>query len=148
MVEEVLSSLRVVKAFGREDHEQARFFQSSRRRVKELMRVSLLQGGFDLAIGTTIAAGTAAALYVGVLHVRSGKISTGDLLLVVAYLAQLYEPLRTASKKWTDIQGSMVGAARAFSLLDDDDRGHGEAWCARHRTLQGRSPVRRRIVLL
>src|SRR6266851_5383788 len=77
VVQEVLSSMRVVRAFGREEHEHARFLISSARRMRELLRVSVLQGGFDLLIGATIGIGTAATLYIGVLHVRSGVLTLG-----------------------------------------------------------------------
>jgi ATP-binding cassette subfamily B protein len=119
IVQEVLSSMRVVKAFGREEHEHARFLHRSRRRMRELLRVSFLQGGFDLLIGTTIGVGTAATLYIGVLHVRSGALSLGDLTLVLAYVAQLFEPLKNISKKLAELQGAMASAERAFSILDE-----------------------------
>src|SRR5258706_6479891 len=118
VVQEVLSSMRVVKAFGREEHEHARFLHSSARRMRELLRVSLLQGGFDLLIGATIGIGTAATLYIGVLHVRAGILSLGDLTLITAYIAQLYEPLKAVSKKLADLQGALASAERAFALLD------------------------------
>ncbi|MFO0965415.1 MAG: hypothetical protein U0793_07495 [Gemmataceae bacterium] len=44
--------------------------------------------------------------------------SPGELLIVMAYLAQLYSPLETLSKKIADLQGSLVRADRAFALLD------------------------------
>ena len=119
VVQEVLSSKRVVKAFGREDHEQERFVYRSTRRMKELIQVSFLQGGFDLLVGVTIAMGTAAALFIGVRHVQTGALSLGELMLVTAYIAQLYDPLRAISKKLADLQGGFASAERAFSLLDE-----------------------------
>lgn len=119
IVQEVLESMRVVKAFGREDHEQERFLERSTHRKRELLQVSGLQGGFELLVGMTIAFGMAATLYIGVLHVRSGLLSLGDLMLVLAYIAQLYEPLKAVSKKLTDLQSGMASAERAFALLDE-----------------------------
>ena len=119
VVHEVLGSMRVVKAFGREDYEQSRFLHRSTRRMQELLRVSFLQGGYDLLVGVTIAVGTAVVLYVGAMHVKSGVLSLGDLLLVTAYIGQLYEPLKAMSKKIADLQGSLASAERAFALLDE-----------------------------
>jgi ATP-binding cassette subfamily B protein len=119
IVQEVLASMRVVKSFGREDHEHARFLHRSTRRMHELLRVSFLQGGFDLLIGTTIGIGTAATLYVGVMHVRAGILSLGDLTLIIAYVAQLFEPLKNISKKLAELQGAMASAERAFAILDE-----------------------------
>ena len=47
----------------------------------------------------TTAAGTAAALFIGVTHVRSVALTLGELLVVMAYLAQFYSPL-TPSASW------------------------------------------------
>jgi ATP-binding cassette subfamily B protein len=77
MMNEVLSSLRVVKAFAQEEHEHSRFQQKSRGLMKEHVRVSMIQGFFDFAIVATIAAGTATTLYVGVLHVQAGLLTLG-----------------------------------------------------------------------
>jgi ATP-binding cassette subfamily B protein len=119
VVQEVLGSMRVVKSFGREDHEHARFLHRSTRRMRELLRVSFLQGSFDLLVGTTIGIGSAATLYVGVMHVRSGALSLGDLTLIIAYVAQLFEPLKNISKKLAELQGAMASAERAFAILDE-----------------------------
>jgi len=119
VVHEVLSSIRVVKAFGREDHEGSRYLGRATHRKKELLRVSFLQDGFDLLVGMTITLGTAATLYIGVLHVRSALLSLGDLMLITAYVSQLYDPLKAVSKKLADLQGALASAERAFALLDE-----------------------------
>jgi ATP-binding cassette subfamily B protein len=111
--------VRVVKAFGREDKEQERFLEQSSRRVRREMEVATLQGTFDLFIGIVMAAGSAATLLIGVGQVRAGAISLGNLLLVMAYLQQIYKPLRTLSKKSADLQSSLASAERAFALLDE-----------------------------
>ena len=72
-----------------------------------------------LLVGLTIAAGTAAVLYIGVRHVQAGALTLGDLLLVMGYLSQLYAPLQTISKKVADLQPSLASAERAFALLDE-----------------------------
>ena len=113
VLQEVLASIRVVKAFVREDHEQQRFVDRSRTRLGELMRVIVLQMKFDLTIAVLIAVTSAATLSLGILHVRAGTLSLGNLLLVVGYLAQLYAPLRTMSRKSSQMQSALAGAERA-----------------------------------
>ena len=119
IVQEVLSSVRLVKSFGREDREQKRFLDQSDKRLQRELQVAALQGGFDISVGLVMAAGSAAALLIGVQQVRSGQLSLGSLLLVLAYLQQIYKPLKTLSKKSADLQSSLVSAERAFSLLDE-----------------------------
>lgn len=119
IVQEVLSAVRVVKAFGREEYEQQRFLRRSDERLKGELDVAWLQGTFDLFIGLTLGIGTAAVIFIGVTHVRSGILTLGELLIVMAYLAQIYDPLKTIAKKLGDLQASIVGAERAFAILDE-----------------------------
>ncbi len=119
IIQEVLSCVRVVKAFGREEYENRRFVGQSQKRMSRQIQAAFFQGSFDLVIGMTMAIGTAAALFVGVLHVRSRILTLGELLIVMTYLAQLYEPLKTLSKKVADLQSGLAGAERVFSLLDE-----------------------------
>lgn len=118
VVQEALGALRVVKAFGQEDREKERFVQRSQSSVGGQIRLAVMNGGFNLLVGLTLAGGTAIALFLGVRNVQTGDLTLGNLLLVMAYLAQLYNPLQTISMKMTDIQASLASAERAFSLLD------------------------------
>ena len=119
VVQEVLGALRVVKAFAQEDREQRRFIAHAARSVWGELRLALIEGGFDLLVGLTVAAGTAAALFIGVRHVQTGTLTLGNLLLVMSYLAQLYAPLQTMSRKVAELQGALAGAERVFALLDE-----------------------------
>lgn len=119
VVHEVLSSVRVVKAFAQEEREHRRFLHIASKGTREQLKLALTQGGFNLTVGMTMAAGTAAALFIGISHVQSHVLTLGQLLMVMAYLAQLYGPLETISKKVADIQSSLASAERAFALLDE-----------------------------
>ena len=119
VVQEVLTSVRVVKAFGREEHEQERFVRRSSERMWKQIHLASIQGGFDVAVAFVIAIGTAITLIIGVRHVLAGTLTLGGLVVVMAYLAQLYEPLKTLSKKVADLQSGVASAERAFSLLDE-----------------------------
>ena len=119
VVQEALAALRVVKAFGQETREQERFIHHASKGVRGQVRLAFIEGGFDLLTGLTMAMGTAAVLLIGVLHVQASRLTLGDLLLVMAYLAQLYGPLESMTKKVAGLQSSMASAERAFSLLDE-----------------------------
>src|SRR5204863_6410831 len=116
---ETLGALRVVKAFGQEARETERFVGRSREGMIARIRFALLEGGFGLFVGITTAAGTAAVLFIGVQHVQAGIITLGQLLLVLGYLAQLYDPLKTISRKAAGIQAYLASAERVFALLDE-----------------------------
>jgi ATP-binding cassette subfamily B protein len=119
VIQETLGSVRVVKAFGQEDREHGRFLEHSGKYVRGQMRLSVLQSSFYVFVGMTVAAASAAALFLGARHVRAGALSIGSLLLLMSYVAKLYEPLSTVSGKLVESQSAMVSLGRAFSLLDE-----------------------------
>jgi ATP-binding cassette subfamily B protein len=119
IIQEVLSALRVVKAFGGEDREQQRFVKQSRATMGHRIRVTFGESSFSVLIGLTTGVGAALVLFFGVRQVVAGQLSTGDLLLVMGYLTQLYGPLQTIGKQITTQQGSLASAERAFALLDE-----------------------------
>jgi ATP-binding cassette subfamily B protein len=119
IVQEVLAAVRVVKAFGQEEREEGRFVSQSSEGMQARLRVARTSGVLGLLIGMTTALGTGAVLLVGASHVQVGTLTLGELLMVMAYLAQLYGPMETVSKKFADLQASLVSAERAFALLDE-----------------------------
>lgn len=119
VVQEVLATIRVVKAFGQENQEQKRFVRQSLQGLQSRIRLAFVAGSFSLLVNLIIALGTAAVLFLGIRHVQSGTLTLGELLLVMSYLSQLYAPLQTISKKALDLQASLASAERAFSLLDE-----------------------------
>jgi ATP-binding cassette, subfamily B, bacterial len=120
VIQEVLGSIRIIKAFGQEKREHERFIRHSSKRMRGQVELSSRQAIFNLLIGLTIAAGTAAALYIGVLHVRAGLLSVGSLLLIMAYIAQIYQPLQILSTKITDLQQWLTSLEHAFVLFDQE----------------------------
>jgi ATP-binding cassette subfamily B protein len=77
-----------------------------------------VEAAFGVLIGVATAGGTAAVLFLGVRHVQSGLMTLGDLLLIMAYLAQLYAPLKTLSNAPAKFASALASAERAFALLD------------------------------
>lgn len=118
VIQEVLGCIRVIKAFGQEDQEHERFVRRSTKRRSGQVRLASAQAIFNLLIGLTIAGGTAASLYIGVRHVRAGVLTIGSLLVVMAYIAQLYQPLQLLTGKTSDLQAWMISLERCFTVLD------------------------------
>jgi ATP-binding cassette, subfamily B, bacterial len=118
VVYEVLTALRVVKAFGQEQRELDRFTTTSMRGVRERITLAVAQGRLGLWVGLATAVGTSMLLWLGASHVLAGQLTLGELLLVMSYLAQLYDPLKSTSRKIASLQGQLASAERAFALLD------------------------------
>jgi ATP-binding cassette subfamily B protein len=119
VVQEVLTSLRVVKAFAQEDREQERFERRFGESMRARLAIARQEGGLGLLMGLTLALGTAAVLVIGVKNVQAGALTLGSLLLLMVYLTQLYSPLKTISRKVASVQSHLASAERAFALLDE-----------------------------
>jgi ATP-binding cassette subfamily B protein len=119
VIQEVLTAIRVVKVFGREDDEEERFKQQSSKNVAAKTRLALAEGGFGLIVNLTTALGSAAVLFIGVLNVQSGGLTVGELLMIITYLGQLYSPVKTISNQVKNMQSGLASLQRAFELLDE-----------------------------
>ena len=120
VIQESLAALRVVAAFGGERREERRFAHSAEHGLRARVRLAVLEGRFALIAGVSTALGTAAALIVGIHAVQTGAITLGDLLLVMSYLALLYQPLESVGRKIADLQEAVTGLERAYALLDQN----------------------------
>ena len=118
VVQEVLGALRVVKAFGQEEREAERYVRRSDEGVRGRMRLVLAEGRLSFIVGVVTALGTAAVLFIGIDHVRSGLLSMGDLLLLMGYVGKLYDPMKTISRKAATLEGHLASVERAFAILD------------------------------
>jgi ATP-binding cassette subfamily B protein len=119
IVHEVLTALRVVKAFGREDHEQERFVAQSTAGMGARIRLAFAESAFGLLSNVITAIGTALVLYIGVRSVLVSRLTLGELLMVIAYLTQLYGPLNAIGDKIIGLQTYVASIKRAFELLDE-----------------------------
>jgi len=119
VVQEVLTSLRIVKLFGHESREHARFVDTAGQGAVARVCLATAEGKFGLWVNGTTAVGTAVVLLIGTMNVQSGALTLGQLLMVVFYLAQLYSPPSTVSKQASTIQSELASAERTFELLDE-----------------------------
>jgi ATP-binding cassette, subfamily B, bacterial len=119
VVQESLDALRVVKAFGREDHARDRFKDRAAASVRAKTQLSFVEGRFGIVVAATIGLGMGTVLFLGTRRVLAGAMTLGELVLVIGYLQQLYDPLKTASKKVAALQSSLASAERVYSLFDE-----------------------------
>ena len=90
---ETLRSIAAIKSFARERHELRRFARASRDTVQARVRLTWQESLFSLAITAVTLAGTAVILVAGGRHVLDGTLTVGELLVVIAYLARVYDPV-------------------------------------------------------
>ena len=120
-VERIFSSITLVQAFGREDEERRKFVAESQNSFDRKLSLYALQTVYGWLVSGITAAGTALVLYVGVRHVLDGVLSTGELLVFIAYLASLYTPLNNLSVTVGGIRGSLAQAKRVMDVLAVDE---------------------------
>jgi ATP-binding cassette subfamily B protein len=82
VLHEVLSSLRVVKAFGQEKEEEKRFFNQARRAVQGNMKVAWVAALFDSALAMIITIGAVLFIFIGANYVHSGEMTLGEFLRI------------------------------------------------------------------
>ena len=119
--QEGLSSIRMVHAFGREEFEVRQFQQQARQSLQANLRLTLTNVNSALVISTLMVIGTAAMYYIGTLHVLSGTLTLGSLLVFSAYLLMLYQPLESLTYTTWAMEGATAGAKRCFEVLDRQD---------------------------
>jgi ATP-binding cassette, subfamily B, bacterial len=120
LVEWAMSSIKLVQAFTREEDEHRRFMGASRRSLAATLRLYGWQTLYSGAVNLVIAAGTAAVVYAGARAVMSGRLTLGELIVFISYLAQLYAPINQITQSWGLIASARVGARRVFEVLDTE----------------------------
>ena len=120
-VQEGLSSIRMVHAFGQEEFEVHQFRQRAQQSLQANLRLTLTNINSALVISTLMVIGTAAMYYVGALHVLNGTLTLGTLLVFTAYLLMLYQPIESLTYTTWAMEGATAGARRCFEVLDRPD---------------------------
>src|SRR5712671_3100773 len=120
VLEEVLSSIRVVKAFAREDYEQKRFERESRESVEKALRARNFKAKLPPLVEIIVAAGTCLVLWYGARLVLTGALTSGELLVFLLYLGKMYKPMRELSKMTDTISKAQVGWERIREVLENE----------------------------
>jgi len=118
IVHEAMSMLRVIVSFGRERHEFRRFRSQGETAVDERVKLTVRQTLFSLGVTAATALGTSIVLGFGAWHVLQGKISLGELLVLIAYVAAIYQPLEEISTTIGELNDQFVQFNSSLDLLD------------------------------
>ncbi len=119
LVEESIGGIRVVKAFGMEDYERARFDRLTRDFMRHQMRVFRVNALSFPIMELLAGFGIAGVLLYGGLRVMQGEATAGTLISFLAALIMLYEPVKRLSGANNQIQQGLAAAERVFSILDE-----------------------------
>ena len=118
VVEEVLSSIRVVKAFAREDYEVRRLEEQGLEGVEVALRARSLKAKLTPIVDLIVAMGTCLVLWFGSRLVMSGSLSAGELVVFILYLGKMYKPMQELSKMTDTYSKAAVGYERIEEILE------------------------------
>lgn len=119
-LQEVLSSIRIVKAFGREDYEQQRFETESSDSVELALRARNIKAKLSPTVEIIVACGTALVLWFGSRQAMEGALTPGILVVFLLYLGKMYKPMRELSKMTDTYSRAWVGWDRIREFLAID----------------------------
>jgi len=120
VIQEVLSAIRVVKAFAGEEYEQRRLAKESRESIGMALLVRNLKSKLSPAVDMIVAAGSCLVLWFGGRMALRGVLSAGSLVLFIWYLSKMYKPMRDLSKMTDTYAKAAVGYERIREVLETD----------------------------
>ncbi len=113
-----LSGIRVIQAFGQEGAELARFREVSGAYMKERIASIRMWSTVFPGLGFFVDAGSVLVLGFGAYMVIQGTMTLGTLVAFTAYIVSFYEPIRRLTDIDNIIQQAAAAADRIFELLD------------------------------
>jgi len=121
VVEEVVSSIHVVKAFAREDYEVRRFQGESLEAVDAALKARALKAKLIPLVNVITAIGTCLVLWFGAQIALTGHLSAGSMVVFVFYLGKMYKPMQEISKTMDAYSKAEVGFDRIQEVLRSDE---------------------------
>ncbi|HYU47256.1 MAG TPA: ABC transporter ATP-binding protein [Terriglobales bacterium] len=114
---EVLSSIQVVQAFGRENYEGEQFENQSVQTLEESIKTARMEAAAARGVDVIVALSSWMVILVGSLQALKGQMTPGNVLVFASYMSSLYGPIRSLAKLSTKFSRAMVGANRISEIL-------------------------------
>ena len=119
-LQETLSGVRVVRAFGQEPRHRRRFAELNDEHREANMRTVYLNAAYFPSVELLSAVATAAILIYGGNQVIDGAVTIGVLATFVFYLQSFFDPIQSLSQLYTTYQAGMAALDKIFELLDEE----------------------------
>jgi subfamily B ATP-binding cassette protein MsbA len=120
VIQEVFTSIRVVKAFAREEYEQQRLEAQSLEGIEIALRARSLKAKLSPLVEIIVAIGTCLVLWFGARLVLDGTLTAGSLVLFIVYLGKMYKPMQELSKMTDAYSKADVGFERIREVLETE----------------------------
>jgi ATP-binding cassette subfamily B protein len=119
-LQETLSGVRVVRAFGQEPRHRRRFAELNDEHREANMKTVYLNAAYFPSVELLSAVATAAILIYGGNEVVDGTVTIGVLATFVFYLQSFFDPIQSLSQLYTTYQAGMAALDKIFELLDEE----------------------------
>lgn len=120
VVEQGLQSMRVVKAFGRQDLEEEDLSEVSKATVEAALKARKIKALLSPVVTVTVALCTAAVLWRGSSLILSDAMTGGALVVFLSYLNMFFKPVQDLAKMTNTIAQTAVGVERLRAILEAD----------------------------
>ena len=127
VVQQGLESMRVVKAFGREQLEEARLTEASQSTVDAALRARRVKSLLSPIVSIVVAGCTAYVLWRGASLIVADAMTIGALTVFLAYLTKFFKPVQDLAKMTNAIAQTSVALERIQAILDADSIIHEKA---------------------
>ena len=118
LIHQGITALPLIQSHAREDHERERFASQTEQARQQKMAHQGLEVVFWCAISVVLAACTLGVTWVGAQQVMAGRLTLGELLVFLAYVTQLFEPLHQLSQVGATLSSASASTRRVFEVLD------------------------------
>ena len=119
-LQESLSGIRVVRAFGQEKRHKTRFAELNEENRAANMTTVYLNAAYFPGVEMLSAAVTAGILLFGGVQAIQGEVTVGVLVAFVAALNNFFDPIQQLSQLYTTYQAGMAALDKIFELLDEE----------------------------
>ncbi|HEY8685152.1 MAG TPA: ABC transporter transmembrane domain-containing protein, partial [Chloroflexota bacterium] len=137
LVERTLSAITVVKAFTGEQNADDRLRATNAGMLRATLATTTVQMQFKILLGLATALGTAAIIWVGAHDVLAGRLTIGSLLVFLAYLGTLYDPVHALAYVSSTAQSAGGSIRRVLQILDTEPEVKEEAGATRLEAVKG-----------
>ena len=120
VVQQGLESVRVVKAFGRQDMEQEELGEVSQATVNAALAARRVKSLLSPVVTITVALCTAVVLWRGAALILAGAMTVGALTVYLSYLSKFFKPVKDLATTTNAIAQAAVGVDRIRAILDTD----------------------------
>jgi len=120
VLQEAISSVRVVKSFVREDFEIERFKVQNISNFRAQMKNTQIMATLTPVIEFLAAIGVTCIIWYGGVEVVNGDLTPGALIAFLVYAVNLSNPVKRLSRVFGTVQRALAAAERVFEVLDTE----------------------------